>query len=160
MEDSSVKYSRHNVIAGGIFIGIAALFIVQSSSYDFGTALQMGPGFFPIVLAVTLSIFGMLILIDGLRKPPEPVDGAVPGAVSSSCAALAVFGAGARSLGLIPVVFLCTFMAAQASRKNAPLSAPGQRVRHVRPVLRDLQDRSCRIAADLRSGSRLLRWLL
>ncbi|WP_425624133.1 tripartite tricarboxylate transporter TctB family protein [Agrobacterium radiobacter] len=124
MENSSVKYSRHNVIAGGIFIGIAALFIVQSSSYDFGTALQMGPGFFPIVLAVTLSIFGMLILIDGLRKPPEPVDGAVPWrGLILVCLALAVFGAGARSLGLIPVVFLCTFMAAQASRKNAPLSA-------------------------------------
>lgn len=124
MENASVRHSRHNVIAGGIFIAIAALFVVQGSIYDFGTALQMGPGFFPIVLAVILSIFGLLILIDGLRKPPEIVDGAVPWrGIILICLALAVFGAGARALGLVPVVLVCTFMTALASRKNSLLSA-------------------------------------
>ncbi|MCM2435936.1 tripartite tricarboxylate transporter TctB family protein [Agrobacterium rosae] len=120
----SVHKSRRDVFAGAIFIAIAAIFLIQGMKYDFGTAIQMGPGFFPIVLAAILAIFGVLTVIGGIRKEPEETDGTIAWrAIFLVCLALAIFGAGARSLGLLPVVFICTFMTAFASRKNSLLSS-------------------------------------
>ncbi len=116
--------SRRDVFAGGTFIVIASIFLIQGSRYEFGTAIQMGPGFFPVVLAALLGVFGLFTVIGGLRKAPEASDGTVSWrALVLVCLALAVFGAGARPLGLIPVVLICTFMTALASRKNSLLSA-------------------------------------
>lgn len=116
--------SRRDIYAGGIFLAIAALFAIQGMRYDFGTALQMGPGFFPVVLAIVLAAFGALILLSGFRSGPEPVDGDVPWkAIALICLALAIFGGGARSLGLVPVVLICTFLTAVASKKNSLLSS-------------------------------------
>ncbi len=118
------KRSCQDLFAGGIFIVIAAIFAVEGSRYEFGTPLQMGPGFFPVVLALILAVLGVVILVIGLRNPPEPVDGEVPWrSIALICTSLAVFAAGARSLGLVPVVLICTFMAALASRQNTVQSS-------------------------------------
>ncbi|BCH57320.1 tripartite tricarboxylate transporter TctB family protein [Agrobacterium vitis] len=118
------KHTRKNLIAGGIFIAIAASFAVQGLRYEFGTATQMGPGFFPVVLAFVLGALGVVIGLDGLRSEPEPTDGSVPWrGLVLICLALAIFAAGARDLGLVPVVLLCTFMTALASRRNSLVSA-------------------------------------
>ena len=42
-----------------IVIGAAALFIARN--YAFGTALRMGPGFFPIVLGAVLVIASLFL---------------------------------------------------------------------------------------------------
>ncbi|MCZ7472452.1 MULTISPECIES: tripartite tricarboxylate transporter TctB family protein [Rhizobium/Agrobacterium group] len=118
------KHTRRNLIAGGIFIAIAAAFAAQGLRYEFGTATQMGPGFFPVVLAFVLAALGSVICLDGLRSEPEPNDGAVAWrGIVLICLALAIFAAGARDLGLVPVVLLCTFMTALASRRNSLVSA-------------------------------------
>ncbi|QTG16880.1 tripartite tricarboxylate transporter TctB family protein (plasmid) [Agrobacterium tumefaciens] len=123
MNDSMHK-SRKDVFAGAIFIAIAALFLIQGAQYEFGTAIQMGPGFFPVVLAAILAIFGILTIIGGFRKEPEEAEPAISWrAIFLICMALAIFGAGARSLGLVPVVLICTFMTAFASRKNSLVSS-------------------------------------
>jgi Tripartite tricarboxylate transporter TctB family len=122
--DMTEKRSRHDVIAGGIFIAIAALFFIEGSRYDFGTALQMGPGFFPVVLAGLLTVFGIFVIVGGFRKAPDLSGGPVPWrGMILICAALVLFAAGARTLGLVPIVFLCTVLTALASPKNPPLSA-------------------------------------
>ena len=118
------RRSRRDIYAGGIFLAIAALFAIQGLRYDFGTALQMGPGFFPVVLALVLAIFGILILLSGLRSTPQPVEGEIPWkAIALICLALTIFGAGARLFGLVPVVLISTFLTAIASRKNSLLSS-------------------------------------
>ena len=118
------KKSRQNVFAGLIFLAIAALFAIQGMRYDLGTMLQMGPGFFPVVLAGMLGILGVVVFIAGIRQSPEPVDGPVAWrAIVLICLALAIFAAGARALGLVPVVLLCTFLTAMASQKNSVVSA-------------------------------------
>ncbi|MCM2443311.1 tripartite tricarboxylate transporter TctB family protein [Agrobacterium vitis] len=115
---------RRDIYAGGIFIAIAALFLLQGTAYEFGTAFQMGPGFFPVVLAGVLAIFGVITFIGGFRKAPEPAEGPVSWrALVLVCLALGIFGAGARVIGLVPVVLICTFMTAMASRKNSFIAA-------------------------------------
>ena len=49
-----------------IVIGAAAIFVARS--YPFGTALRMGPGYFPVMLGALLILFGVAILAVGLRR--------------------------------------------------------------------------------------------
>ncbi|MDH4412447.1 MAG: tripartite tricarboxylate transporter TctB family protein [Rhizobium sp.] len=122
--DATTKRNRHDVVAGGIFIAIAAFFAIQGARYEFGTAIKMGPGFFPVVLAFFLGALGVAVIFGGLRKPAEVAAGPVPWrAILLISLALALFAAGARTLGLVPLVFLCTAITALASPKNTAISA-------------------------------------
>jgi len=49
-----------------IAIGIAAA--VMARDYPFGTALRMGPGYFPTVLGGVLALFGLYLLVRSLRS--------------------------------------------------------------------------------------------
>lgn len=55
-----------------IAIGVAAVLI--ASDYEFGTARRMGPGYFPVLLGGALVLFGLYLLVKGLRAP-EPIEG-------------------------------------------------------------------------------------
>jgi hypothetical protein len=61
---------RHNrdFWAGLLFflIGAAAVFVARD--YPFGRLLRMGSGFFPTLLGVILMLFGIYIMLKGLRR--------------------------------------------------------------------------------------------
>ena len=64
-----LELSNNKDVWGGLMliaIGAAAMFIARD--YPFGTALRMGPGYFPIVLGGLLIAFGLVILACGLRR--------------------------------------------------------------------------------------------
>jgi len=68
--------ARKNVLAGLMFIAIAALGLWVSRNYPVGTALRMGTGYVPRLLCWILMGLGAAILIQGLREkdaPPEHV---------------------------------------------------------------------------------------
>jgi hypothetical protein len=62
---------------GGEFFAAAVLAIVglfflwQSASLSFGSIEQPGPGFFPLVLGVTLSALAAATGVGRLRQPPD-----------------------------------------------------------------------------------------
>ncbi len=60
--------SNRDFWAGVMFfaIGIAAILIARE--YPFGSTLRMGPGYFPILLGGILGLFGIYIMIKGLRR--------------------------------------------------------------------------------------------
>jgi uncharacterized membrane protein len=55
-----------------LFIGGGAIYMAQD--YPMGSALRMGPGYFPIVLGAIIGLFGIWELIIGVIKP-DPVKG-------------------------------------------------------------------------------------
>ncbi len=147
----------HDVIAGGIFIAIAAFFAAEGWRYDFGSAIQMGPGFFPVVLAGLLALFGLFVMVGGFRKEPDVSGGPVPWrGMILICAALALFAAGARTLGLVRWCFLHG-----AHRTGQPQKLTSFGMRHGRghgcTLLRRLQGRTRRFASHLRPDLQLLR---
>ncbi|RUY81986.1 tripartite tricarboxylate transporter TctB family protein, partial [Mesorhizobium sp. M7A.F.Ca.CA.001.10.2.1] len=54
---------RANGLCAALFIGFGAWFALQSLGLEIGTALRMGPGYFPLVLAIVLILLGAVILV-------------------------------------------------------------------------------------------------
>jgi hypothetical protein len=112
-------------MSGLIFVGIGLAFGIAASGYDIGTAFQMGPGCFPLVLAGFLVVLGLAITARGFAKAePEPGLGVVPWrGLLLLIGAIVFFGATIRGLGLVPTVFLTLLGAALASTNNTLVRA-------------------------------------
>jgi hypothetical protein len=60
-----------DLIAGLLLFGFGALGMYLALDYPFGSALRMGPGYFPRVLAGILMAFGAFVLVRGLSSPSK-----------------------------------------------------------------------------------------
>ncbi len=59
--------------AGLIYIAFGATGIVAAQDYGLGTALRMGPGYFPMLLAGLLTFLGIISVLRGLRVKGDDV---------------------------------------------------------------------------------------
>ena len=66
--------ARKNVLAGLMFIAVAALGLWVSRDYPIGTALRMGTGYVPRLLCWILMGLGVAVLIQGLRDKTAPAE--------------------------------------------------------------------------------------
>lgn len=108
-----------NMVGGIIFVAIAVVFGAEATNYEFGRTVRMGPGFIPLVLSILLGCFGVWIAIADFsnHRPGSDQPVAWRGIVLISVSLL-IFGAYVRSMGLVPCVFLCTFLTSLASSRN------------------------------------------
>jgi hypothetical protein len=96
-----------------IAIGAAAMFIARD--YPFGTALRMGPGYFPIVLGGLLIAFGLVILACGLRRG-ESIGGSWSlRALVILTLSLLLFGLLMEHGGFVPAMLVLILASATAS---------------------------------------------
>jgi hypothetical protein len=58
--------NRVDCEAGAFFLVIGIAVAVLATQYRLGTALNMGPGYFPLALGLLLALLGALILARGL----------------------------------------------------------------------------------------------
>jgi hypothetical protein len=56
-------------LSGIMFLVVGGVAIYMAQDYPMGTALRMGPGYFPIVLGGIIGLFGIWELIIGVLKP-------------------------------------------------------------------------------------------
>jgi len=111
-----------DVACGAIFIAIGAYFcIVALRTLPLGTAFNMGPGYFPIVLGGLLVLLGGLIALGGVGGERGPLNRMPWRAVILITLAPILFGATVRGLGLIPATAIASALAAFAS---ARITAP------------------------------------
>lgn len=117
--------SQKDFFSGLMFMCVGVAFAWGASSYTVGTGARMGPGYFPLVLGVILSVLGVAITFKSLVV--ETMDGDKVGSFAWKplffiILANLVFGAaigglpaiGLPPLGLIPGIVLLTFIAANA----------------------------------------------
>jgi hypothetical protein len=69
--------ARKDVLAGLMFIGVAALGLYLSRNYPIGTAVRMGTGYVPRLLCWILLGLGVVVLVRGLRSG-DPFAGPPP----------------------------------------------------------------------------------
>lgn len=114
--------SLKDILAGLVFVAFGLAFAVVAMSYEIGSPLRMGPGYFPFVLGCLLVLLGGLIAAKGLLAGEGEAIGAIPWrAVGLIIAAVLFFGLTVRGLGLVPSVFVTALMSGFASRRTTLL---------------------------------------
>jgi putative tricarboxylic transport membrane protein len=111
--------ARKNVLAGLMFIGVAALGLWVSRDYPIGTALRMGTGYVPRLLCWILMGLGAAILLQGLREkdaPPEHLTWTQLLPVAVVTASLIAFALAIEQLGLVLSILLLVGIGAVAAR--------------------------------------------
>jgi putative tricarboxylic transport membrane protein len=98
-----------DVWAGLFLIVVGATAIVLARNYTFGTALRMGPGFFPTVLGGFMILSGLYILANGLRSG-DALEGSWPlRALIVLPLALVLFGVLIDRAGFVPAMLVLIF---------------------------------------------------
>jgi putative tricarboxylic transport membrane protein len=60
--------------AGLMFMGVGLFFVVWAAThYQLGTAVRMGPAYFPILLGGLLAFLGLLVLLESFAMAGPPV---------------------------------------------------------------------------------------
>ena len=109
--------ARKDLAAGAVFTGFGLAFAITSLTYEVGTPLRMGPGFFPLVLGGVLVVLGVAIAIAGFLAGGSSDIGPVPWrALLLLTAAILFFGFTVRDLGLVPALFVSVLLAGLAGR--------------------------------------------
>jgi len=115
-----------DVLAGLLFIGIAACGLWVSRNYPVGTASRMGTGYMPRLLLWVLLGLGGSILALGLRKADRPQDPDITASaawrpVVFVALSLVAFALALERLGLLLSILLLTSIGAVAGRGLRPL---------------------------------------
>jgi hypothetical protein len=103
--------------AGALFVVVAIAFLFMSRDYELGTAARMGPGYFPVMLALVLAGIGLVIMANAV----------LPGAAVEKLArwdwkglawiagSVVLFAIALRPLGFVLSLFLLVVFCSRAS---------------------------------------------
>ena len=107
---------RHNkdFWAGLMFIGTGATAIFIARDYTFGSTLRMGPGYFPTMLGGILVLFGIVIVVKGIRTSEKIKGNWSLRALIVLPLSLAAFGILMEKAGFIPAMAALVFGSAAA----------------------------------------------
>ncbi|HTO32445.1 MAG TPA: tripartite tricarboxylate transporter TctB family protein [Pararhizobium sp.] len=119
----SLSFDTTNALCGALFIALGGFFIYQCMNLELGTAFKMGPGYFPLVLALILSLLGLVILVQSTRVEGEPLGPVAWRGMLFILPAPIFFGLTVRGLGFVPSLFFTALIACFASQRMKPLTA-------------------------------------
>ena len=103
--------------AGVMLIALGAASIFIARGYPFGSTMRMGPGYFPSMLGGILVLFGIYVMIVGLRKGEKIAVHCSLRAVIVLPLSLIAFGVLMTHVGFIPAMAALVFGSASAGRE-------------------------------------------
>lgn len=107
--------------AGVMLIAIGAGTILIARNYQFGSAVRMGPGYFPTVLGGILAAVGRFFVVKALRSAEKIEPGWSLRALIVIPVALVLFGVMMSYAGFIPALVVLIFGSALASSEFRPV---------------------------------------
>lgn len=113
------------LLAGLVFIALALVFGFGASGLTLGTAARMGPGYFPMMMAVALGLLGLCVAAEGLFKDDSRLEAAGLRGIALVGGSVLAFAASVESLGLIAAVAITSFLLSLADRDFRLLPALG-----------------------------------
>lgn len=122
-----MTFNTQKLVSGGFFVALGVVYgTVALRTLSVGQTLNMGPGYFPAILASLLVILGAAILVQGFVSSVRQPLGVIPWrAILMLSLAFVGFAYSVRGLGLFPCVFLTAIVAAAASPQVRPTPALG-----------------------------------
>lgn len=103
--------------AGLMFIGFGILAIVIARDYPLGSAMRMGPGYFPTWIGVILIILGAIIASTSFKVEGEGVGIFAWRPMILLSVAFAVFGWAIDNIGFILALVILIVLSALAGRE-------------------------------------------
>ena len=117
----SIK-SQEDFWAGLMFIGFGLAAIIVARDYPMGSAMRMGPGYFPTWLGAIMMVIGTIITIMSTRIQGEGISGFAWRPMIALFAAFLVYGMGMENnLGFIPSIALVIIISSLSIRGFRPL---------------------------------------
>ena len=110
--------SPRDFCAGLIFLFFGALAAYIARDYPMGSAVRMGPGYFPYLLGILLSLLGVVICIKSLVVHGDRIESASLRALLLVLGAIGVFSATIESAGIVIATALLVGIGAAASPES------------------------------------------
>jgi hypothetical protein len=108
--------ANQDVLAGVLFLLIGLAAVAGARDYELGTAMRMGPAYFPTVLGWVLYGFGAFLLLRGIARGGAAVAwGRRPLGLVTLAIALFAFLIG--RFGLVPALVVMLLVCAAAGRE-------------------------------------------
>lgn len=104
-----------NFVCALLFLCFAGLLAGSALTLPLGSASEMGPGYFPLALAIILGCLGLVLAATSLARDGAAVKIEWRGVCMITLSILA-FAAAIRWLGFLPAATLCVVVATLADR--------------------------------------------
>lgn len=101
--------------SGLLFLAIGSAAVLLARNYQLGSALKMGPGYFPTALGGLLALVGLVAIVRSFLRPGTSVDQFHWRPMLIVLGATLLFGVLVRNAGLIAAVAVLVLMGASAS---------------------------------------------
>ncbi len=101
--------------AGLIYFTTGTAVVLMARSYPMGTAVKMGPAYFPSVLGGLLALIGLISLVQSFIRSGEGVGKLAWKEVFLVLVSIVLFGVVSRGAGLIAALFVLVMVSASAS---------------------------------------------
>lgn len=98
--------------AGVMFIGFGLLAVIISRDYPMGTAMRMGPGYFPTYLGVIMMVFGAIVAAMSFKLEARKLTPFAWKPAIMLGLAFVVFGWGIDHIGFVPSLFAVIVLSA------------------------------------------------
>ena len=121
--------SQKDFWSGLLFLGVGVAFAWGATNYTIGEGARMGPGYFPLVLGVLLSLIGLFIVFEALvveTEDGEPIGRWAWKPLFFIIGSNVIFGVllagvprlGIPAMGLIVAIYALVFVASLAGEEH------------------------------------------
>jgi hypothetical protein len=120
--------NQKDFVAGVMYTVVGVAFAWGATNYNVGVAARMGPGYFPLMLGILLTLLGLFVMFEGMAVEAE--DGGKIGSIAWKplifiIASNLLFGVllaglpaiGIPAMGLIVAIFGLTIVASMAGNE-------------------------------------------
>lgn len=105
MTPGGSKHCTQDIVAGALFLAVGGLGALGSLSYPLGTAFQMGPGYFPLLVFAILAVLGAALLVKGLLAAGPGIEGWARRPALFILGSLVLFALAAQKAGFVASAF-------------------------------------------------------
>ncbi len=120
----SMKFDIKDVLSGAMFIALGLYFAVDSwLQLKLGSALMMGPGYFPLIVGTALALVGLVVLVRSFRLAANPISRVSWRGFLLVTASIVFFAITLRGLGLALGLGISVMLASLATEKNSVLQS-------------------------------------
>lgn len=118
--------SKRNFASGLLFASVGAAFALGATGYNVGSAARMGPGYFPLMIGVLLTLLGLVVVAGSLtarrvgdgdpigRIAWKPLGFVIGANVLFGILLAGIRGLGLPAMGLILAIYALVIVACMA----------------------------------------------